>query len=274
MVASSAPRRGDAVDGVPALRAAGVVKRYGGLHALRGVDLEVPTGARVGIVGPNGSGKTTFLNVISGFTPITAGEIHVDGHRVTGAPADRIVRRGVSRTFQNLRLWSGLTVLENLRLGQYRLRSGLAPWDRAARRALDDELDAAIERLGLAAEAFLPVAGLAYGVQKRVELGRALVARPSIVLLDEPFAGMGSEEATALLELVTGGDEGAGRTVIVIEHNVRVLVAAMDRLVVLDEGSLLADGAPEDVVADPAVRAAYLGPGWDEPVSPETEVGA
>lgn len=255
---------GMATRDVAALSAVGVVKRYGGLHALRGVDLEVPQGARVGIVGPNGSGKTTFLNVISGFTSISAGEVHVAGERVTGAPADRIVRKGVSRTFQNLRLWPTLTVHENLRLGQYGLRSSLRPWDRATRRSLDDDLDAMIVRLGLEAEAFLPVEGLAYGTQKRLELGRALVARPSIVLLDEPFAGMGSAEATELLDLVTAGDDGAHRTVIVIEHNVRVLVAAMDRLVVLDEGALLADGDPHEVVADPAVRAAYLGPGWDE----------
>lgn len=255
----------------PALSAVGVVKRYGGLHALRGVDLEVPQGARVGIVGPNGSGKTTFLNVISGFTPISAGEVRVAGERVTGAPADRIVRKGVSRTFQNLRLWPTLTAYENLRLGQFRLRSSLTPWNRSARRALDEDLDAMVVRLGLEAEAFLPVEGLAYGVQKRVELGRALVARPSIVLLDEPFAGMGSAEASALLDLVTADEDGAQRTVIVIEHNVRVLVAAMDRLVVLDEGSLLADGAPHDVVANPEVRAAYLGPGWDEQSSTTEE---
>jgi ABC-type branched-subunit amino acid transport system ATPase component len=243
----------------------GVRKRFGGVEALAGVDLTLPDSGVCGIIGPNGSGKSTLFNVVSGFYPPDAGEVRLDGRRLSGLPPYRVARSGVVRTFQLTRAFGGLSVRENVlmgaqgRIGERPLVAlfGRRAWQRQEA-ALRQEVDGILARLGIDHQADLPAARLSYGQAKLLELGRALMAHPRVLLLDEPTAGVNPALVQRLAVLVRSiADEG--RLVVVIEHNMPFVMALCDRVTVLDRGSVLATGAPVDVRSDERVLDAYLG---------------
>lgn len=250
----------------PSLAVRGLTLRFGGVAALDGVDLEVGRGEIVGLIGPNGAGKTSLLNCLSGVTRPQAGEIRVGGRDLRGLRPHQVAARGVARTFQNLGLVADLDVGANLLLGRHHLSRGgalralLAPWAAAAeddrhRRPCRDVAGA----LGLEAYLHTRAGSLPFGVRKRVELARALVAEPSLLLADEPTAGLSGEEAASVLEVIEARRRDRGLTVLLVDHDMRVVMGAVDRVVVLDFGRVVASGAPAAVQADDRVVAAYLG---------------
>ncbi|HEX6968492.1 MAG TPA: ABC transporter ATP-binding protein [Micromonosporaceae bacterium] len=247
-----------------ALEISDLVMRFGGVTAVDGLTLRHDSGGVIGLIGPNGAGKTTVLNVLSGALRPTAGTVTLDGQRIDGLRADRIARLGVARTFQNLQTFASLTVRENVLVplaahaaarpvvGLFTLLSGR---DAAAHRDRADELLADVGLLDLADRR---AGNLPYGLQRRLEVARALAGDPRLLLLDEPLAGLSRAESADLTALFTDV-ASRGVTVLLVEHDVASVLAVSRRVVVLDHGALLADGEPAAVAADPAVRAAYLG---------------
>ena len=249
----------------PALALDRLSIHFGGLRAVQDVSLAVPEGQVFSIIGPNGAGKTTIFNAISGLYAPTSGEILVGGRRVTRLAPHARARLGVSRTFQNIRLFRELTVRENIRVARYcRTRAGVVaslvrtPAMRRERHQTDATVDALLGRLGLAGRAEELARNLPYGEQKRLELARALASEPRLLLLDEPAAGTSAAEATELMALIRGLRD-QGLTILLVEHHIRVVMQVSDRIAVLNHGELIAEGSPEAVRRDPAVIAAYLG---------------
>jgi len=248
------------------LECRGIERSFGGLKALKGVDLHVDRGEIFGLVGPNGSGKTTMVNVVTGFYPPNAGSVHLFGQDITAVKPHRIAKMGVARTFQNLALFRGMSVLDNILLGRHvHMRpSALASlfyWVWAAReetehrRAAEDVIDF-MQLQDIRDE---PVETIPMGLQKRVELARALVAEPRFLILDEPMAGMNQEEKEYIARFILDAREERGVTILLIEHHMDVVTAICDRIVVLSYGEIIAEGEPNAAIAQPEVISAYLG---------------
>ena len=220
-----------------------------------------------GLIGPNGAGKTTLLNLVSGLLAPTGGRIELDGKRIDRLPPHRIAALGIARTYQNIRLFGGLSALDNVVVGEH-LRRRAPFWRRlfllpAAHREEEQARDAAaslLARVGMRERAGSQAYGLSYGEQRRVEIARALASGPKLLLLDEPTAGMNPPEAAAVGRLVREVAQ-EGRGVLLIEHNVRLVMELCDRVTVLNFGKVIARGTPAEIVKDPAVIAAYLGDG-------------
>jgi branched-chain amino acid transport system ATP-binding protein len=244
----------------------GASKSFGGVQAVRGVDLSVHRGSIMSVIGPNGAGKTTLLNMVSGFYRPDEGAIVFEGTDITRLAPSRIAALGIARTFQNIALFRGLTVLDNLMLGRHvhmhtGVLSGMLYVGRGRREevehraAVEDVIDfLEIEPLRRRVAGALP-----FGLQKRVELGRALAAHPTLLLLDEPMGGMNVEEKEDMARYILDVNEEWGTTIVLIEHDMGVVMDISQRIVVMDLGERIAEGSPAEVRADAAVIKAYLG---------------
>jgi branched-chain amino acid transport system ATP-binding protein len=238
-----------------------LAKRFGGVHAVNDLDLAVAPRQVFGLIGPNGAGKTTFVNLITGHLRADSGAIRFDGADVTALPPHALTSRGVARTFQGVRLFKGLTALENVLTGRHvRMRSDALRrlWPRGAPDRADRErAGLLLERLGLGRPRAL-AGELSYGDQRRLEIARALASEPRLLILDEPAAGMNAAESARLRELMRAL-VAEGLTIVLIEHDVRLVMGTCERVAVLNFGRKIALGTPVEIQADPAVREAYLG---------------
>jgi branched-chain amino acid transport system ATP-binding protein len=248
----------------------GVTKRFGGLLAVANVSFSVEERGIISMIGPNGAGKTTAFNCVTGLFPLSGGDILLDGISISGLPPHRITRLGIARTFQNIRLFSYMTAVDNVMVGAHWWMKQRV-WDSAfttgrarteertvQRRALD-----LLDELGLASYAGSYARELPYGLQRRLEIARALATRPRLLLLDEPAAGLNPQEKKELMALISRlRDEGL--TIFLIEHDMKVVMEVSDRIVVLDHGEKITEGVPQEVRNNPQVIEAYLGQGAAE----------
>ncbi|MCB1467781.1 MAG: ABC transporter ATP-binding protein [Rhizobiaceae bacterium] len=259
--------------GVTMLQVDDIHLSFGGVNALSGVSVHAEKGKITSVIGPNGAGKTSLFNVISGFYTPQSGKVVLDGQEISRLKPHSRAYRGMSRTFQNIALFHGMTVLDNIKLGAHtNLKSGIisAGLRLPSARREEVELDKTIQRdivglLELDHVKHKHVEDLAYGLQKRVELARALVMRPKILLLDEPVAGMNREEKREMSRFILGVKKDWNSTVLLIEHDMAMVMGISDHVVVLSFGKPIASGTPDEVRSDPAVIKAYLGTA-DEPV--------
>jgi branched-chain amino acid transport system ATP-binding protein len=245
----------------PVLAVEGLVKRFRGVEAVRGVGLSVAAGEAVALIGPNGAGKTTCFNLIGGQLKPDAGRVALDGADVTGSPPRLLWRRGVARTFQITAAFTSMSVRENVQIALHAKARRI--WRLAGRMssALREEADEILARVGMREQAERPCAILAYGDLKRIELAIALAGKPRLLLMDEPTAGMAPGERVQLMALAANLAKREGIAVLFTEHDMDVVFAHADRIIVLDRGAVLAQGKPEAIRTDPAVRAVYLGAG-------------
>jgi len=249
-----------------------VSKRFGGLSVVEDLSFAVRRGSRTALIGPNGAGKTTVFNLISGVYPVDAGSIRMDGTDITQIPSRLRIRHGIARTFQNVRLMPHLSTLENIIVGQHSRNAGwrgvLHPVNLVPRNRWREEARAALADAGLADYAGAAIGTLAYGVQKRIEVVRALMAKPALLLLDEPAAGLNPAETEALqlyLEKLSVTD---GLTLLVVEHDMHFVGALCGDVVVLSFGRKIAEGSPDAIRQNPLVQEVYLGKPAAEPLAP------
>ncbi|MFN0070336.1 MAG: ABC transporter ATP-binding protein [Chloroflexota bacterium] len=265
MTESAAPARG----ATALLELRQVTRHFGGIQAVNDLTIVIPSGVVFGLIGPNGAGKTTVINLITGLLRPSAGVIRLDGEAIHTWPTHRIAGHGVSRTFQNIRLFRDLSVLENVIVGQHLVRPErvlqrifFSQMARAEEQAARERALSLLERVGLAAHAETRAGDLAYGDQRRLEIARALATGPRLLLLDEPAAGMPLAEYESLVTLIRSLLTD-GLTVLLVEHNMQVVMNVCDEIAVLNFGRKIAQGTPAEIERDSAVIEAYLGPSSD-----------
>jgi branched-chain amino acid transport system ATP-binding protein len=249
----------------PLLETKGLSKTFGGLKAVQNIDLRINANRIVSVIGPNGAGKTTFFNCLSGIYRPDGGFILLDGHDITGRAPHQVCKRGVARTFQNIRLFPEMSVLENVLVAQFQHRS-ISPFPlllrsrhfREQEKQKRDEALAFLDFVGLASYAGQVSSNLAYGLQRRLEIARALATHPRLLLLDEPAAGMNPQETVEMVQLISRIRD-RGLAILLIEHHMKVVMTISDDILVLDHGVPIAHGSPEKVRNDPQVIKAYLG---------------
>ncbi|MGO4307763.1 MULTISPECIES: high-affinity branched-chain amino acid ABC transporter ATP-binding protein LivG [unclassified Cupriavidus] len=248
------------------LKVSGLQMRFGGLLAVDGVDFDVRRDEVFAIIGPNGAGKTTVFNCVGGFYKPTAGEVTLDGHAIAGLPSHLVARRGLVRTFQNIRLFKSLTVVENLLVAQHlQVKSGLLrgllatpAYRRAEREALERAAEW-LERMGLTSVANREAGTLSYGHQRRLEIARCMITRPRLLMLDEPAAGLNPQEKIELQQLIDRLRHEFNISVLLIEHDMSLVMGVSDRIMVMEHGRPIVTAAPDEVRNDPRVIKAYLG---------------
>jgi branched-chain amino acid transport system ATP-binding protein len=244
----------------PLLRVRSMNKRFGGFHVLKDIGFEVRAGEIIGILGPNGAGKTTLFNLLTGFLRPDDGEISLRGLSLIGQPAHRIVSMGVARTFQLCRPFVGMSVLDNVVVGS------LGP--RVSAPDLRQRALVLLQQVGLGDQAHSPAELLSYGDQRRLEIARALATEPDVLLLDEPFAGLGAGEIAALSSVIRDLHQRQGLTILLIEHKLREFMQLVSRVIAIDFGEIIATGTPTEIVANPKVIEAYIGKQDDSHVAP------
>ncbi|MDN7543849.1 high-affinity branched-chain amino acid ABC transporter ATP-binding protein LivG [Burkholderia cenocepacia] len=248
------------------LKVAGLQMRFGGLLAVDGIDFDVHRDEVFAIIGPNGAGKTTVFNCVGGFYKPTGGDVVLDGHAIGGLPSHKIALKGLVRTFQNIRLFKSLTVVENLLVAQHRkVKAGLlhglfaTPAYRHAEQAALERAAVWLDRMGLTSVANRPAGTLSYGHQRRLEIARCMITEPRLLMLDEPAAGLNPQEKIELQHLIDKLRREFGVSVLLIEHDMSLVMGVSDRILVMEHGRPIVIGTPEAVRNDPRVIKAYLG---------------